>query len=106
VSFVDKAKQAASSAARLTRRGAKRGKLELDAKRLQMRVNGEKDKIGHALYPALAGGSLTVDNADVTAALASIKELEAELAAKQAEIAAMGKDAAATPEDSSGPTPE
>lgn len=89
MSFLQRAKQAASDLAGAGRRQAQRRKLELTIRRLQSRVASEKAAIGEALYPLLEAGTLAADVPQVAANMKAISELLVEIASTQARIAAL-----------------
>lgn len=86
MSFVSRAKEVTADLASVSKRQARRGKLEVDVRRLDAKVSAEKDAIGHALFPLLEAGTLEVDAPEVQRHLTSIAELLAEIGEKKTEL--------------------
>lgn len=86
MSLLSRAKEITGGLADTSKRQAQRGKLELDVRRLEGKVNDEKAAIGEAVYPLLDAGTLTTDAPGVSDHMAAIKSLLAEIDAKRAEI--------------------
>ena len=72
-------------------RQARRGKLNIDVRRLESRVSSEKDAIGHALFPLLEAGTLQGDVAGVHDRMKAITELLGEIRQKRAKIKALAR---------------
>ena len=83
-------------------RQAQMAKMQLEAHRLESKIDEEKDRIGHALYPLLEHKLLQVEEPDVAMRMKAISELYLQLAAKKAEIDATNRP---EPEDSEGGGP-
>ena len=62
-----------------TQRGARRGQLEVQKRRLERRIASEEALIGRLLYPEIAESRLEVDDATVREAAQRIVDLRAEL---------------------------
>ena len=92
MSFFKKVKDITGDLAGGTKRGALRGKLELEVRRLEGKIADEKNGIGRAVFPLLEAGTLTLDNADVSSHMSAIATSAAELAAKRKEIQDLGDD--------------
>ena len=92
MSFLKKLKDVTGDLAEGTKRGAQRGKFELEVRRVEGKIGDEKNALGLTLFPLLLDGRLTVENADVTAAMAKIATLSDELASKRKEIEDLGDD--------------
>ena len=92
MSFLKKMKNLTGDLAEGTKQKAQRGKLEIEVRRLEGKIDDEKNGLGHAIYPQLADGSVTVENADVADHLTKISALNDELAAKRKEIDGLGDD--------------
>lgn len=86
MSLLSRAKEITGGLADTSKRQAQRGKLELDVRRLEGKINDEKSAIGEAVYPLLEAGTLTTDAPGVSDHLATIKALLADIDAKRAEI--------------------
>lgn len=69
-----------------SKRRALRTKLEIEVRRLESRASGEKDAIGHALFPALEAGTVRVEGLGVQQHLDAIATLLAKIAQCRAEI--------------------
>jgi hypothetical protein len=89
VSFLKKVKEIGGDLADTTKRVSLRGKLEIEVRRIEGRIDDEKNGIGHDLFPEIEAGTLAVENASVKERLARIADLQAELAAKRAEMEAL-----------------
>ena len=72
-------------------RQAQMAKLQLEAYRLDAKINSEKDAIGHALFPLLESNLLQVDVPEVGIRMKAVSELFLQLAAKKAEIDAVNR---------------
>lgn len=90
--FLKKLKDVGGNLAEGTKRGAQRGKLELEVRRVEGKIDDEKKALGSALYPLLVEGSLAMDNPEVAASLVRIATLSDDLAAKRKEIESLGDD--------------
>jgi len=86
MSLLSRAKEITGGLADTSKRQAQRGKLELEVRRLEGKVNDEKAAIGEAVYPLLDAGTLTTDAPGVSDHIAAIKSLLADIEAKRAEI--------------------
>jgi hypothetical protein len=86
MSFLKKVKDIGSDIAETSKRGAQRGKLELDVRRIEGKMEDEKKAIGLILFNLMETGVLQVDNDDVKTHLASLETLHGELAEKHREI--------------------
>ncbi len=86
------AKSAAGRARAAAMRGARRGRLELQVRRLRSGIQREEARIGRALYPMLAEGRLELEAPEVQEAVERIGELHAELEEKRALIAELGSE--------------
>ncbi len=86
MSLLSRAKEITGGLADTSKRQAQRGKLELEVRRLEGKVNDEKAAIGEAVYPLLDAGTLTTDAPGVSDHIAAIKSLLADIDAKRAEI--------------------
>jgi hypothetical protein len=91
MSFLKKFKDVGEDLAEKGKRQAQRGKLELDVRRLEGKVNEEKEAIGAALLPLLESGALSVDNEDVKAHVAEVARLRGEIEERRKEIAELGE---------------
>lgn len=91
MSIFKKAKGAAGDLAAASKRQAQRGKLELELRRLESKVNSEKDAIGPLVYPLLEAGTLQVDLIEVQDHMMTISELSSEIAERRAEMEALGQ---------------
>jgi hypothetical protein len=100
MSFLKKVKDITGDLADTGKRGALRGKLELEVRRLDGKVNDEKNGIGRAVFPLLEAGTLTIEDEAVKGHLTRIAALNEELAAKHKEIESLGDG------DDSGSKPE
>ena len=92
MSFFKRAKEVAGDLGAASKRQAQRGKLEIEVRRLESKVGSEKDQIGHAVFPMLEAGTLTIDAAEVQEHMTAIASLNEEIAAKKAEIDELTKD--------------
>jgi hypothetical protein len=92
MSFFKKVKEISGDVADKTKRGAIRGKLEIEVRRIEGKIGDEKNAIGHAVFPMLESGTLAVDNDDVIAHMGKIVELNTELAERRREIEALGSE--------------
>lgn len=90
MSIFRKAKEATGDLAAASKRQAQRGKLEIEVRRLESKVNSEKDAIGHLVFPLLEAGTLQVDSPDVQDHMKTIAELTGDIAERRAEIEALG----------------
>jgi hypothetical protein len=90
MSIFRKAKEATGDLAAASKRQAQRGKLEIEVRRLESKVNSEKDAIGHLVFPLLEAGTLQVDSPDVQDHMKTIAELMGEIGERRAEIEALG----------------
>ena len=97
MSFLKRVKDITGDLAEGTKRGAQRGKLELEVRRVEGRIADEKNAIGQAIFPLIESGALVVADANVTELMAKIATLAEELAAKRKEIADLGDDGDAVP---------
>jgi hypothetical protein len=109
MSFLRKAREITGDVAAASKRQAQRGKLEIELRRLESRVNSEKDAIGHLLFPLLEAGTLQADVADVQTHMTAIKQLSGEIGERKAEIEALGQSDGGqaqepTADKSAGPT--
>jgi hypothetical protein len=89
MSFLKRAREVTGDIASASKRQAQRGKLEIEVRRIESKVSAEKDAIGHALYPLLDAGTLTIDLPDVATHMAAIESLLKELHERQADIEAL-----------------
>jgi hypothetical protein len=92
MSFLKKVKEIGGDLADSGKRSAQRGKLELEVRRLEGKINDEKNGIGQAVFPLLEAGTLTIENEVVAAHMAKIAELAEDLAGKRRDIDALGED--------------
>ena len=90
MSVLDRARAAVGRVTRQTRRGARRGQLEVQTRRLRRRITAEEALIGRLLYPEIAESRLEVDDESVREAAQRIADLRAELGNTTAEVAALG----------------
>jgi hypothetical protein len=90
MSIFRKAKEATGDLAAASKRQAQRGKLGIEVRRLESKVNSEKDAIGHLVFPLLEVGTLQVDSPDVQDHMKTIAELAGEIGERRAEIEALG----------------
>jgi hypothetical protein len=90
MSFFRKAREVTGDVAAASKRQAQRGKLELEVRRLESKVNSEKDAIGQALFPLLEAGTLQVDLPEVHDRMKTIGELLGEVGQRKAEIETLG----------------
>ena len=86
------AKSAAGRTGAAAMRGARRGRLELQIRRLRSGIQREEATIGRALYPMLADRRLEVEAPEVQEAVERIGELHAQLEEKRALIAELGSE--------------
>jgi hypothetical protein len=93
VTFFRRAREVTGNLAGAGKRQAQKGKLEVESRRLESRISSEKDAIGHALFPLLEAGTLTVELPEVDAHLETIGELLGELGTKRAEMEALAQPA-------------
>lgn len=84
-----KAGDAAASIGSTAKRQARRAQLEIEARRLEARVNREFAVIGKALYPALEAGTLEA-TPEMESAMVSLKGLLASLDAARTELEQAG----------------
>lgn len=91
MSIFRKAREATGDLAAASKRQAQRGKLEIELRRLESKVNSEKDAIGHLVFPLLEAGTLMVDLPEVHDRMMTIGELTGEIAERRAEIEALGQ---------------
>ncbi len=91
MSIFRKAREATGELAAASKRQAQRGKLELELRRLESKVNSEKDAIGHLVFPLLEAGTLQVDLPEVHDRMKTIAELTGEIGQRHAEIEALGQ---------------
>lgn len=96
MTFFDKTKDAAGKAGgaaaslgSTAKRQARRAQLEIEARRLEGRVNKEFAAIGKALYPALQGGTIPA-TPEMESAMVSLKGLLASLDAARTELEQVG----------------
>jgi hypothetical protein len=106
MSFFKRAKEVSADLAGATRRQAQRGKLELDARRIEGKIDSEKEQLGRDLYPLLEEGKLQLDLPEVREHMEAIAALKVELAAKRDEIEALSRDGDEKSEPESAPPPE
>lgn len=92
MSFFKRAGDVSADLAAATKRQARRAKLELEARRLASKIESEKGKIGHAVYPLLDEGKLQLDVPEVQRHMQAIASLKAELAERRAAIEALSQD--------------
>jgi hypothetical protein len=92
MSFLRRAKEVTGDLAAASKRQAQRGKLELEIRQLEGKVNSEKDAIGHAVFPLLEAGTVVVDLPEVRSHLASITALLDTIAQRKAEIEMLKRD--------------
>ena len=92
MSFFKRVKEIGGDLAEGTKRGAQRGKLELEVRGLEGRLKDEKNSIGQAIFPLLESGVVVVEDAVVKEHVAKVTALNGELAAKRKEIAELGDD--------------
>lgn len=90
MSIFRKAKEATGDLAAASKRQVQRGKLEIEVRHLESKVNSEKDAIGHLVFPLLEAGTLQVDSLDVQDHMKTIAELAGEIGERRAEIEALG----------------
>jgi hypothetical protein len=90
MSIFRKAREATGDLAAASKRQAQRGKLEIEMRRLESKINSEKDAIGHLVFPLLEAGTLQVDLLDVQDHMKTIAELIGEIGERRAEIEALG----------------
>lgn len=93
MSMFRRAKELSGDLAAASKRQAQRGKIELDLRRLEGKVDDEKNAIGQAIFPLLEAGTLQVDAPEVHEHLNRIAELNAEIVGKRAEVDALGHEA-------------
>ena len=100
MSFFKKAREVTDDLAAASKRQAQRGKLEIEIRRLEGKINDEKHAIGEALYPLLESGQLTVEVESVHESMKRIAELTSEVGQRRAEIDALreGGEEQAPPE--------
>ena len=91
MSIFRKAREATGDLAAASKRQAQRGKLELELRRLESKVNSEKNAIGHLVFPLLEAGTLQVDLPEVHDHMKTIAELTGEIGQRHAEIEALGQ---------------
>lgn len=96
MTFFDKTKDAAGKAGGAAaslggtaKRQARRAQLEIEARRLEGRVNKEFAVIGKALYPALQAGTIEA-TPEMEKAMVSLKGLLASLDAARTELEQAG----------------
>lgn len=77
-----------------TRRMTMRGKLEIEARRLEAHVREEKARIGEALFPLIRDGLLVSNLPEVGEHMDTVYRLERELDAKHQEIDALREEQA------------
>lgn len=82
MSLLERSKTVASRAGSLARKQAQRAQLEVQRKRLQLRIDKEYAAIGRAIHPSLASGGPGSDNPTVKAALEKVRSLAGELEEK------------------------
>lgn len=84
---IERVRAAARRVVAQTRRGADRGHLEVQKRRLRRRIADEEALIGRLLYPEIAESRLEVDDTTVREAAQRIVDLRAELDATTAQDA-------------------
>ena len=89
MSVLDRARAAAGGVARQSKRGARRGQLEIQTRRLRRRITAEEALIGRLLYPEIAESRLEVEDASVREAAQRLADLHAELGNTDAAVAAL-----------------
>jgi hypothetical protein len=102
MSLLSRAKEITGGLADTSKRQAQRGKLEIEVRRLEGKINDEKAAIGEAGYPLLEAGTLVTDAPGVGDHLATIKTLLADIEAKRAEIDELKSGTDDDGDDSSG----
>ena len=91
MSFLKKVKEITGDIADSGKRGALRGKLELEVRRLEGKLNDEKNGIGQAVFPLLAAGTVAIADEAVAGHMTRIAVLSEELTAKRKEIDSLGE---------------
>ncbi len=86
MSFLDRVKETAEGAMNGGKRQAKRAQLEVKNRQVERQINKEYAQIGRTLYPLLAGGELSTNNAQVEAAVKAVTDLQDDIARRQGEI--------------------
>ena len=89
MSLFRRAREVTGDLAAASKRHAQRGKLEVEVRRLESKVSAEKNAIGHALFPLLEAGTLSVKVAEVHQHMAAIGELLGKIAQKRVEVEAL-----------------
>ncbi len=99
MSFLTKAKEMTGDLAVASKGQAQRVKIELEMRRLDSKVNSEKDAIGHLLFPLLEAGTMQVDVAEVHERMKAIEELLGKIRLKRAEVGALQRTGGERRED-------
>ncbi|MEP6871372.1 MAG: hypothetical protein ABI939_05920 [Anaerolineaceae bacterium] len=86
MSFFRRVKDATSDLASASKRRAKRGKLEVDVRRLESKISAEKNAIGHAIFPLLQSAAVQVELPEVEERMRTVAELLNQIGAKKAEL--------------------
>ena len=84
MSFFRRAKEATGDLATAIKRQVQRGRVELEVRRLESKVNSEKDTIGQLLFPLIEAGTLQVDLPEVHDHMKTIGELLGEITQRRA----------------------
>lgn len=95
MSVLERMRAAVGRVAKLTRRGTRRGQLEVQVRRTRGRIMAEEALIGRLLYPQIEERQLEVGSPDVHEAVRRLSDLLAELEDIRTQVEAVGSESGA-----------